>query len=307
MVANPEQDETSLRASGDGNPSVRSGESVTIYDASPDLSRPMAVVGQIARGFFDGRELAWRLFLRNLRGMYRQTLLGIFWLFLPPIANTAIWVFLKSQNVFQFELDNGISTTLYILTGMVLWQSFIEAFQMPIDSLNKNRAMISKLNFPREALILDGMADLLFNLLVRMLILVPAFFLFGMSVSPVAWIAGLALALLMILFGIGAGLILAPVGSLYQDVSRFINLATPFWMIVTPIIYIAPVDYPGNLLNWLNPASPLLVAARDLLVIGGTVHGTPALVYGLLTLPLLFVGLVVWRVSIPSLVERMPA
>ncbi len=302
-----EQHETETQVDGVNESADQHANLITVYDARPDLSKPMVVFGKIVRGFVDGRELAWRLFLRNLRGMYRQTLLGLFWLFLPPIANTAIWVFLRSQNVLKFELEGGLSPTLYILSGMVLWQSFIEAFQMPLNSLSQNRGMISKLNFPREALILDGIADLLFNLCVRLVVLIPAFFLFGTSINPLGWLGGLALALLMILFGIGAGLILAPIGSLYQDVGRFISMSTPFWMIVTPIIYVVPATYPGNLLNWLNPASPLLVAARDLLVIGETLHGTPALVYGLIAIPLLFLGLVVWRVSIPSLVERMPA
>jgi lipopolysaccharide transport system permease protein len=39
---------------------------------------------EIAQDVWAGRGLAWRLFLRDLRAGYRQTLLGYVWAFLPP-------------------------------------------------------------------------------------------------------------------------------------------------------------------------------------------------------------------------------
>jgi lipopolysaccharide transport system permease protein len=281
----------------------------TIYDASPDLKRPTKVLRDVLRGFIEGRELAWRLFVRQLRGMYRQTLLGMFWIFLPPIANTAIWVFLRSRNVFDFgggadSAAASVNTTVYILTGMILWQSFVDALQMPLDAINSNRGMVSKLNFPREALILQGIGDLFFNLAIRLLLLVPAFLIFGVGFHASTFLA-LPLIILFVLYAVGIGLVLVPFGSLYHDVPRFLTVAMPFWMIVTPIIYVLPNQYPGSLLNWLNPASPLLVASRDLLVMGATEHWLAMTAFAVLALPVLVLGLIVFRVSIPALIERM--
>ena len=128
---------------------------LTVYSPSAAIRQPLRLLADIAGGFFKGRELAWRLFVRNLRGMYRQTLLGLLWAFLPPIANTAIWIFLQSQNVFSMG-DTGVNSTVYILAGMILWQAFIDAFQAPMNLLKSNRNMISKLNFPRESLLMVG-------------------------------------------------------------------------------------------------------------------------------------------------------
>ncbi|MEZ6095473.1 MAG: ABC transporter permease [Pirellulaceae bacterium] len=281
----------------------------TIYEPRPDMMSPRRMLRGIFDGFWNGRELAWRLFVRQLRGMYRQTLLGMFWIFLPPIANTAIWVFLRSRNVFDFGDDPssplaGLNTTAYILTGMILWQSFVDALQMPMDTVSSNRGMVTKLNFPREALILQGLGDLSFNLAIRMLLLVPTFIFFGVSLH---WgvLAAIPVILLMLLFAVGLGLILLPFGSLYHDVGRFIGIAIPFWMIITPIIYYLPNTSPGNLLNWLNPASPLLVASRDLLLMGTTEHVAASVVFGLIAIPTFIVGLIVYRIAIPALIERM--
>ena len=280
-------------------------ESVTEYNSRSDIRHPIKLVSSIFNGFVDGRELAWRIFIRNLNSLYRQTLLGLFWAFLPPLANTAIWIFLKSQNVFEMGNTN-VNSTVYILTGMILWQAFVDAFQVPAEILNKNRNMISKLNFPRESLVLVGFGEVMFNLMIRLLLLVPAFWYFDISVNAGVLLAPIAI-IFMVFFGIALGTFLMPVGSLYKDVGRLISMFIPFWMIITPLIYVPPETYPGTLLNWVNPASPLLLVSRDLLLMGESSHMAIGLIFGGLSIPLLILALMVYRVSLPILIERMPA
>jgi lipopolysaccharide transport system permease protein len=174
---------------------------------------------------------------------------------------------------------------------------------MPLNQLNQNRSMISKLNFPREALLAEGLGEILFHTLVRALLLIPALLYYGANWGPAAWLSPLV-ALLMVLFATGMGLLILPIGSLYQDVSRFLSVGLPFWMILTPIIYAPFTTFPGSLLNWLNPASPLLMCSRDLLLLGSC--GNPAaLWYGLIAIPIFLLGLVVYRLAMPALIERM--
>ena len=287
------------------NNETNTTDPVIQYSAESEISNPIDLIRGMLRDFSAGRELAGRLFVRNLRGLYRQTLLGLFWAFLPPIVNTAFWVFLREADVF----DTGkmpINSTIFILTGMIFWQAFIEAFQMPIDVINKNRNMISKLNFPRESLLMVGFGEVLFNFTIRSLLLIPACLWF--QFVPPATIVLMPIAALGLVFvGAGLGLMLMPIGALYQDVGRFIGLATPFWMILTPVVYMPLTGFPGSLLNWLNPASPLLILARDWALIGSTEHAGAAIAFGIASVALMLIGLVVYRVSIPVLVERMTA
>ncbi|MGI9496171.1 MAG: ABC transporter permease [Mariniblastus sp.] len=296
--------------SGDVNSDVaeaigHSSGDVTVYSAQSSIRNPVQLIQNIFSDFWRGRELAWRLFLRNIRGLYRQTLLGLFWAFLPPIANTAIWIFLRQANVFSMG-DTQVDGTVYILTGMILWQAFIDAFQMPLAMLNKNRNLISKLNFPRESLILVGFGEVLFDLLIRLLLLIPAFLIFQVPLHASILYAPIAI-LGLVLIGAALGLLLMPIGSLYQDVGRFISMVLPFWMIITPIIYVPLTTYPGSLLNWVNPASPLLLLARDWLLLGTTTHFAVGMVFAVAAIPISLIALVVYRVSIPVLIERMTA
>ncbi len=280
-------------------------ESVAVYSAESEVRHPVRLIANMFADFMAGRELAWRLFLRNIRGLYRQTFLGLFWAFLPPIANTAMWVLLQKAGVFDMGATT-VNKTVYILTGMILWQAFIDAFQMPLNAINKNRNMISKLNFPRESLLLVGIGEVFFDLAIRLLLLIPAFLWFGLAFQSSILLAPLAIVA-MVLLGVGLGLLIMPIGSLYQDVGRFVSMMAPFWMIITPIIYIPKTAGLGTLLNWVNPASPLLLLSRDMILLGGTNHLQMGLLFAAITVPILLLGLIVFRVSIPVLVERMNA
>ena len=301
----PSEDPSSAVANDSPDLPDLADEPLITYSSVSEIRTPIKLFGEIYHDFLAGRELAWRLFIRNLRGLYRQTFFGLFWAFLPPIANTAVWIFLKSQNVFTIG-DTGVNSTVYILTGMILWQAFIDAFLSPAKLLNSNKNMVSKLRFPRESLLLVALGETVFNLAIRIVLLIPAFLLFSVPLHLSILLAPLPI-MGLILLGLAMGILLLPIGSLYQDVGRFITLILPFWMIITPIIYVPSPNFPESLLNWVNPAAPLLIVSRDLLLYGGTEFGLLAIVFGLAAIVLMLVSLVVYRVSLPVLIERMMA
>jgi lipopolysaccharide transport system permease protein len=298
-------DPSNQEKTADHSMPIATTETTVVYSPQSEIRHPVQLLTNIVADFYAGRELAWRLFLRNLRGMYRQTFLGLFWAFLPPIANTAMWVFLRKAGVFETG-ETSVDGTVYILTGMILWQAFIDAFQMPLNAINKNRGMISKLNFPRESLLLVGYWEVLFDLCIRLLLLIPAFIFFQFPLNGAIWFAPLAIVGL-VLFASALGLLIMPVGTLYQDVGRFVGMMIPFWMIITPIIYVPKTEGLGTLLNWVNPAAPLLLLSRDLLLLGTSAHLFVGLIFAAITLPLLILGLMIYRIAIPVLVERMNA
>lgn len=276
---------------------------VTVYSPESELRRGWWLVRDTLAGFAAGRELAWRLLQRNLRGMYRQTVLGIIWAFLPPLANALIWIFLNAQNVVGFADQIAVPYPLYVLTGMVIWQSFVEALQMPLNVIRQNRSMISKLNFPREALLLVGWGEMLLNLAIRFLVLIPLLLIYRADVGWAALLLPIA-AVMLIVLGTAIGLCLMPIGVLYQDIERILMIGLPLWMVLTPIIY-ASTDVP-KWLQWINPAAGLLMLGRDALLTGSLQHGAMAALYAAAALPLLFVGVIVYRVSLPILIERVP-
>lgn len=245
------------------------------------------------------------MFLRNIRGLYRQTFLGLFWALLPPIANTAVWVILRSANAVDLAPGLQVHYAVYVMTGMVIWQSFAESLQAPLQAVQSNRNMLGKLKFPRESILLVRFLEVLFNLGVRCIVLIPLLLVMGSGIFNGSMLWAPLLVLNLIILGFGIGLMLMPVGMLYQDVNRMIMVALPVWMILTPIIYQPPEGWVNNPLNYLNPASPLLSVARGLLVQGQSEFWVNIPFYCVIALPLLCLGMILFRLAIPVLVERI--
>ncbi|MEE2641756.1 MAG: ABC transporter permease [Planctomycetota bacterium] len=280
----------------------------TVYSPASPLRDPIALLRKILRENWERRELCSQLFWRNIKTQYRQTMLGILWVFLPAIISALIWIFLHSFRVIRFSDAGEISQTAYILhvlTGMFLWQSFVEGYSAPIAAFQQNRNMMGKINFPREMIILVAICEVLFNAAVRCLILIP-FVLFltsGEGISAKTALFPVVFSAL-IFSGVTVGLLLVPLGALYLDVGKVLTMITPVWMIMTPIIYPTPTSFPANLLVYCNLASPTLITARDYLLGQAPQHEGICWLYVTLLVPLFLLAVVLYRISIPILLER---
>lgn len=275
-----------------------------VYTPESPARHPVRLVSHMMADVIAGRELAWRLFVRNIKAQYRQSVLGYAWAFLPPLVTTAVFVFLKAQQVLNIDTP-GMNYTLYLLTGIILWQTFMESLNAPLRLVGGARGMLAKVNFPREALLMTAFGEVVFNLAIRIILLVLAFIWFRPDLSLTLCFVPFGI-LALIALGMSMGLLLVPLGLLYQDVGRAVGLVSLFWMFVTPVLYLPPVTWPGVLVLWLNPVSPVLTTCRDWMLLGSA----PALagflgvsaVSILIVLPL---GLVMYRLAMPILIERM--
>jgi lipopolysaccharide transport system permease protein len=277
----------------------------TVYSPDSELLSFGKLLRSMWSDLLASRELAWRLLIRNISAQYRQSLLGYAWAFLPPLATTAIWVFLQSQKVFNVA-DTGMPYVVFVLVGTVLWQTFVEALQAPLQMVEQSKSMLTKINFPREALLLTGIGQVIFGFLIRVLILVPVFWWFDVTVREGALLALLGV-LSLILLGTTIGLLLTPLGMLYQDIGRSLVFGTQALFFLTPIIYPVPqASWAGVLIN-LNPVTPLLQSTRDWLVVGWTSHEQSFCWVTGISLVLLFVSWVVYRIAMPHLIARMSA
>lgn len=72
---------------------------VRIITPHSGLEAFVDAISSIVSNFSRSRDLAWRLLVRDTRAMYRQSLLGYFWLLLPPLATVFVWIFLNKQNL----------------------------------------------------------------------------------------------------------------------------------------------------------------------------------------------------------------
>jgi lipopolysaccharide transport system permease protein len=113
--------------------------------------------------------------------------------------------------------------------------------------------------------------------------------------------------LVLLLLGCATGLVFVPIGALYGDVGRGIQLALRFGFFVTPVIYAMPDSgLTRKLLLW-NPVSAPLVSSRSWLIGGeGTFAWETALVC-FASLIVLVAATIIFKVVMPHLIERLNA
>ena len=278
---------------------------VVVYTPESALRRPAAMAREMVRDVLASRELAWRMFTRDIKAAHRQSLLGYVWILLPPIASMLMFGFLQRQNILNVG-ETDIPYPAFVLTGMLLWEAFASAIGAPMAAVSGASAMLTKLNFPREALLLTSLYHIFFNLGLKLLLLVPVYLYFQVPFHAIA-VAGPLGVLSLVLFGFAIGLWLVPLGLLYQDVGRLLGMAMGAWFLVTPVIYPPPTRWPATLVNTLNPVSPLLITARQLFTGSPLTHLGSAAAITALSLIAFFLGWVLYRLAMPHLVARMSA
>jgi len=277
-----------------------------IYTPEAELRRPGRLLGSMLSDLLASRELTGRLFVRNISAQYRQSFLGYLWAFLPPIATTLTFVFLNNQNIMELSPNDngGLPYAVYVLVGTLLWQTFVDALNSPLKALNQSRLMLAKINFPRETLIIAGMGEVLFNVIIRFVLVVVVYLWFGLTLPTTAWLAPLGILSLLGL-GLVFGLLLAPIGVLYQDVQKTIALFISLWFFLTPVIYPPPTTWPASVVAKLNPVSPLLVTTREMLTTGSLTQLPGFLIISVTSVMVLLFAWVLYRLAMPRLIERM--
>ena len=267
--------------------------------------KPGKLLLEVINDIWSSRFLSRQLTERDIKAQYRQSYLGIIWMFITPLATAAVWIFLNLSGTVKLS-DTGMPYPLYAFSGTLIWSIIRESINSPTSSTNSSRGIMSKINFPKEALIVSGMYKLLFNSSVKLGLLVVFIFIFGIGFH---W-SLLLLPLLIIaavLTGTAIGLLITPLGMLYNDVGKAVSMALGFMMFVTPVVYEIPESGVMRTVMELNPFTPFLVVSRNLITGNMTEYLPYLLVVLLLTIPLLLVGLVFYRISIPIIVERSNA
>jgi lipopolysaccharide transport system permease protein len=255
------------------------------------------------RDLLAARELTWRLMVRDISAQYRQSFLGVAWAFLPPIVMATGFTLAKDANVISVGATD-LPYPAYVMFSTALWQTFVEALNGPVQAVTAAKPMLARVNFPREALILAKLGEVFFNFAIKLILIVALFIWFGVSVS---WTAILAIVALihLVLLGTFIGVLLAPLGVLYQDISKGLTMITGFWLFVTPVVYPVPSSGTFGFLVKLNPVTPLLVTARELATTGVVSDPYRFWVVSVITLVGLVFTWIGFRLAMPFVVERV--
>ena len=269
----------------------------TVYSARPELADPAGFLRRALADLRGSAPIGWQLFKASLRARHRRSLLGYLWLLLPAAAATLICVYLQSRRIFDVGAT-PLPYAVHVLAGMVLWQTFVDALNAPLQQLQAGRQMITRSRIPHEAVMLAGFCEVTLHALVRLGVLAVALGVLGIVPAPSIALVPLGM-LALALLGFVFGLLAAPWGLLFDDVKQGLVLLTGFWFFLTPIVYPAA---PGGVLR-LNPVTPLLETTRGWILSPGVSGGFfPILA---LAFALLIAAWLMYRLARPHAVARL--
>lgn len=274
-----------------------------IYTPESRLKHPRIMLWEMWQDLLASRELAWQLLIRDISAKYRQSFLGIFWAIIPTIVTAAGFTLAKNNGIVNIGATD-LPYPAYVMFSMTLWQTFVEALNAPIQGVTAGKTMLARINFPREALILSKLGEVFFNFGIKLILIIALFIWFKMPVNASVILAPVALIHLIAL-GTCLGLILTPLGTLYQDVSKAITLLTGFWLFITPVVYPVPNGGMFGTIVKFNPVTPLLVTTRELATTGTISDPMAFWITSGISIIGLLVAWIIYRISMPYVVERI--
>jgi lipopolysaccharide transport system permease protein len=205
------------------------------------------------------RELLGFLAWRDVKVRYQQTLLGVGWAVVQPLASVAIFTFVFGQLA---KMPKGNEPYfVVVLAGQLAWQLFANTIGNTSGSLLGSAQLISKVYFPRLLVPLSTVLVALVDFLIVLAIYAAVAVWTGTIPGPnILWLP--FFIALTVLLAIGAGLWLAALTVRFRD----FRILVPFLLQIG--IFATPVGYQTNYLrSWrgildLNPMTGAIDAFR---------------------------------------------
>jgi homopolymeric O-antigen transport system permease protein len=180
------------------------------------------------------RELIGFLVWRDLKVRYRQTLFGVAWVLLQPLALMAVF----SLFLGEFLKVNTGSTPypVFVFAALVPWTLFMQSLTASSMSLVANSGLLGKVYFPRLLLPISAVGSFMLDYLISGLLLIGMVLIYGLTPSPAVLLIPF-LALPVVLSALGIGILLSAVNVKYRDVQSGIPLLVQLWLFASPIAY----------------------------------------------------------------------
>jgi len=251
------------------------------------------------------RELLIILSKRDISVRYKQTLLGLVWAVIKPMATMLVFLFAFKQ-VAKVNSFSGFPIQLIIFSGILFWNYFANSFQAICNSILINGNLVSKVYFPRLIICISSIAVPLLDFFVGLIV----YFILSLSLHyPISnFVLLLPLALFITtIFSIGIGLIFVSFSVKYRDIQQITPLIVQYGFFITPIVYttqefLAKKWFPYY--NIVNPLSSFVEFFRFTLIDNYHLFNLQNLFISLITSFIIFlIGLVIFSKREDSFVD----
>lgn len=244
------------------------------------------------------RDLVILFVKRDLKNVYKQTVLGPLWIVINPFLST--FVFTIIFGIIANISTDGIPQFLFYMSGNILWSFFSSCFNRASSTFLSNARIFGKVYFPRFVMPLSGIIYNSITFLVQFVmfaILVAVYTLTGANVHPNLIVLALPILLIHIAFlGTGTGLIISSLTTKYRDLNVLVSFGLTLWMYLTPVVYpVSQIPESFRFIMLLNPVAPIVETFRYAFLGSGSFEWFFLLISAAVTAVLLILGMIVFN------------
>ena len=180
------------------------------------------------------RDTLYFLARRDVAVRYKQTVVGLVWVVLQPIAFALVYTAFIS--LVGSVPSQGVPYGVFALTGMTVWLPFGMALTRVSESTVAGAPLISKIWFPRLIIPLAAIGPAVIDLAASTGVLLVTMLVFGVIPEPKILLLPVA-ALVACSAALGIGLWFSAISVRYRDIQQIVPFLLLLLLFLTPIIY----------------------------------------------------------------------
>lgn len=213
--------------------------------------------------FLSHKYLLNQLTLREIKGRYKQSIIGYAWVLVNPLTQLLVYSFVFST-VFRFPTGD-IPYPIFLFVGLIPWIFFQTSLSSATTSLVENSDLLRKVYFPREVFpysaVLAKSVDFFFA--ASLVLLFMLYYRIPLHSSALFVIP---LIFMQVILTIGVSFFTSSFNLFYRDIQYLLNLILLIWLYLTPVIYpLSLVPKKFLLLYQLNPMAGIIEGYRSAL------------------------------------------
>lgn len=207
------------------------------------------------RHLWQYRELVGNLTRKELKVKYKNSVLGFVWSLLNPLMYLVVF-----SLVFNIISERPVAYYgIFFLSGLLAWNLFSTSLGQGTSSIVQNAQLVTKVWFPREALVLASVAAAFVHFLLQSTVLLAALLVFrrapDLAFTPVFLLALVVTVVLATALAIG----LSAVNVYLRDTQHLLEVALLAWFWMSAIAY--PYSLVAERLDgreWIANLNPML-------------------------------------------------
>ena len=207
---------------------------------------------------------------QDFKAQLTASVVGFFWLLLPPVCHITIYAFVFSY-IFKVRAVEGFeepSFVLFLMIGYLPWFAFAESIGKSTSLLLDKASLITKVKFPVQVLPLSGtLVPYLTHTIGIMILLI---YLAINGYANAMWTILPVILFLQFIFTMGLVALLCSLSVFLRDLQQLVALIISVWFFLTPIIYPINMIQSESIQSFFiwNPMHNFINLYRDINLLG---------------------------------------